>query len=79
MVLAWGMIIVTVCLIIILIQDTVFFMQSISPPRPQATGTSKQISLTSQDIDDAIHILDQRQQQFNTLIQGFTGTTTISF
>ncbi len=55
------------------------FMQSITPPTAAPIKNSKQASLAPQDIDDAIHILDARQQQFNALLKGTTGTTSNLF
>ena len=66
-------------LLIILGWDTSFFFRSLSPLQPEVIKESKQISLSFSDIDEAIHILDIRQQELNKLLQGITGTSTISF
>lgn len=78
-VLTYGVLLLLVFIILILGWDASLFMQSLSSPQATTINESKKMSLTSQDIDDAIHILDQRQQKFNALLKGITGTTTISF
>ena len=78
-VIIWGTVLLVVFLLAMLAWDASLFMQSISPVQPEAAGTSKQASLATQDIDDAIRILNIKQQQFNLLLAGSTGTSTISF
>lgn len=78
MVFAWSICIVAILLVSMLGWDAYLFMQSISPPQANDIVESK-TTLTAQDIDNAIQILDQRQMQFDTLLHQITGTTTISF
>jgi hypothetical protein len=54
-------------------------MQSIAPIQSVTIQESKKISLTVQEIDEAIRIIDQRQEKFTTLLREITSTTTISF
>lgn len=78
-VILWGMAVCAVCATGIIIWDGALFLESIAPLEPQTETQTKQISLTSQDIDDAMQILNQRQKRFNTLIIDVAGTSTISF
>ena len=78
-ILIYGMAILVVFVIAILAWDTYLFMRSIAPIQPVTVQESKRSSLTSQDIDEAIRIIDQRQQRFTNLLQEMTSTTTISF
>ncbi len=78
-VLIYGTLLVVIGFVSILGWDAYLFMQSISPPQAAVINKSEKISLTAQEIDDAIHILDQREQQFNILLKQTTGSTTISF
>ncbi|GEM_PF-3193767 len=73
-VLMTGIIFLAIFLVSILMWDGYLFMQSITPPTAAPIKNSKEMSLAPQDIDDAIHILDARQQQFNTLLKTTTGT-----
>ena len=66
-------------LLIILGWDTSFFIRSLSPLQMEIIKEPKQISLSFSDIDEAIHILDIRQQKLSKLFQNITGTSTISF
>ena len=78
-VITWGMILLALSATAVLLWDTSLFLRSISMLEPETAIPSKQVSLTTQDLDDAINILDSRQQQFNSLIRGVAGTSTISF
>ena len=78
-VIAVGMILLVLFAVAVLLWDASLFLQSISGLQPETATSSKQVSLATQDIDDAIHILDTRQQQFNALIRSVAGTSTISF
>ncbi len=77
--LAAGMIFLAVISLSILLWDGYLFMQSLSPAQSEPRKESKKISLTSEDIDDAIRILDKRTRQFETLIHAGSATTTIVF
>ena len=77
-VLAWSICVIIILLILILAWDAYLFTQSISPPQANNMTESK-TTLTSQHIDNAIRILDQRQIQFDTILHQITGTTTTSF
>ncbi|MDP3769680.1 MAG: hypothetical protein Q8R40_01915 [bacterium] len=70
-----GIIFLAIFLVGILMWDGYLFMQSITPPTAAPIKNSKEVSLVAQDIDDAIQILNTRQQQFNTLLKTTTGTT----
>ena len=74
-----GIILLALLLIATLGWDTSLFVQSLAPLEATAIKESKQVSLSSGDIDEAIRILDSRQQGFNTLLQHTAATTTISF
>lgn len=76
--LVWGICTIAILLVLILGWDTYLFMQSISPPQANDIVESK-TTLTAQDIDNAIQILDQQKVQFDTLLNQIMGTTTISF
>lgn len=78
-VITWGIGFLVIFLIAVLAWDASLFMQSISPLQTETATSSKQATLTSQDIDGAIRILDAKQQQLNLLLKGSTGTSTISF
>ena len=78
-VITWGTMLLGIFLIAMLAWDASLFMQSISPLQVETSTSSKQASLTSEDIDTAIRILDTKQQQLNLLLIGSTGTSTISF
>ena len=78
-VIKWGMICIITFLIALLAWDASLFMQSISPLQPETAASSKRASLSAEDIDDAIHILNTKQQQLNLLLTGSAATSTISF
>lgn len=78
-VLVYGTIALAIFAIAIFGWDAYLFIQSLSPPEPAEIQESKKISLTSEDIDEAIRIIDQRQQQFTTLLQEATTSAAISF
>jgi len=79
MILVYGTMILTVFAVAVLGWNTYLFIQSISPLETVEIKESKKISITSQNIDEAINIIDQRQQRFEALLKKTTGTTTISF
>lgn len=78
-VVAVGTMLLVLFAIAILLWDASLFLQSLSGLQPKTATSSQQVSLTAQDINDAINILDNRQQQFNALIHSTAGTSTISF
>lgn len=78
-ILTYGMGVLAVCIIAVLAWDAYLFMRSIAPIKPATIQESKKISLTAQEMDEAIRIIDQRQQTFTTLLKEITSTTTISF
>lgn len=78
-VLLYGIVLLFVLIMGVLGWDAYLFIQSIAPQETIMIKKSKEISLTSQDIDDAIHILDDRQEHFTTLLKDITSTTTITF
>ncbi len=61
----------------ILFWDITLFTRSFSRQN-ESTITAKQILLNAKDIDDAIMILNRRQQQLNALIPA-NGTSTVVF
>lgn len=79
MILVYGVKVLALCIIAVLAWDAYLFIQSIVPIESTSVRESKKISLTSEDIDDAIRIIDQRQQKFTALLEKITSTTTISF
>ncbi len=79
MILAYGVEVLALCIVAVLAWDAYLFIQSSAPIESTSVQESKKISLTSEDIDEAIRIIDQRQQQFTTLLEKTTGTTTIPF
>lgn len=78
MILVYGTIALAMLLVAVLGWDTYLFIQSISPLEAVTISEPKKISLTSQDIDGAIRIIDQRQQQFDNLLKTTTASTTIA-
>ena len=79
MILIYGVEMLVLGIVAVLAWDAYLFIQSSAPIESTSAQESKKISLTFDDIDEAIHIIDQRQQQFTALLQKTTGTTTISF
>lgn len=79
MILTYGVGALALCILAILAWDAYLFMQAIAPIESISIQESKKLSLTLGDIDEAIRIIDQRQQQFTALLEKTTGTTTISF
>lgn len=79
MILTYGVGALALCIVVVLAWDAYLFIQAIAPIESTSMQESKKISLTPEDIDEAIRIIDQRQQQFTALLQKTTGTTTISF
>ncbi|MDP3769396.1 MAG: hypothetical protein Q8R40_00470 [bacterium] len=77
-VLGWGICVIVILLVIICSWDAYLFTQSIAPPKGDDV-TEPRTTLTSKEIDNAIHILDQQQIEFNKLIGQSTGTTTNPF
>lgn len=78
-VLVYGTAMLAVFIIAVLGWDTYLFMQSIAPLETQEILETKKISLTAEDIKEAIRILDERQEKFAALLKETNATTTISF
>lgn len=78
-VLIYGTAILAIFIIAVLGWDTYLFMQSITPLQTMEIQETKKISLTAEDIKEAIRILDQRQEKFAALLKMTNASTTISF
>ena len=79
MILTYGTAVLIICIVAVLAWDAYLFMQSITPIEPITAQESKKISLTTEEINEAISIIDQRQEKFTALLKEITSTTTISF
>lgn len=79
MIVTCGMFFLILLTFFVLGWDMFLFTQSFSFLKQKKIDALKQLSLTTQDINDAIHLLDERQEQFNAILQAATGTTTIVF
>ena len=78
-VLTGSVLMIVLLLVVMLSWDAFLFMRSIAPAKGDGNIESKTVTLTPQDIDGAIRILNERQAQFNALLQKISGTTTVSF
>lgn len=78
-ILIYGTIALAVLVISALGWDTYLFIQSISPLEAVEIKEPKKISLASKDIDEAIRIINQRQEKFTTLLKATNASSTISF
>lgn len=76
-VLTWGTLCILLIFFAILFWDATLFIQSLSQ-QSETQPTKTEITLITQDIDDAMMILNNRQQQFNALLPS-TATSTVLF
>ena len=76
-ILAWGTVAWIGLMLFILFWDGYLFYQSLSPTEKASVVSIKKTPFTSDDINDAIQLLDEREQMFNTILHELTGTSTL--